>query len=180
MNDVFDTLKTLDVCSVKVIALCSHTELGTLPRIAPSEIDIASILDRIFRLECLTGGMVDLRATVSSLKGRVEAWMSTQGSYAARAEQPMTNKMEEEKPKAEVQVATKRLQGSKQSLRVALPENGNENCQTSTVPPAVATSVCHFDDGFQLQRHQRRKDGWMNQAYSRLSTTHGYITDCKL
>ncbi len=24
------------------------------------------------------------------------------------------------------------------------------------------------------------KDGWMNQAYSRLSTTHGHITDCKL
>ncbi len=22
--------------------------------------------------------------------------------------------------------------------------------------------------------------GWMNQAYSRLSTTHGHITDCKL
>ncbi len=24
------------------------------------------------------------------------------------------------------------------------------------------------------------KDGWMNRAYSRLSTTHGHITDCKL
>ena len=24
------------------------------------------------------------------------------------------------------------------------------------------------------------KDVWMNQAYSRLSTTHGQITDCKL
>ncbi len=23
-------------------------------------------------------------------------------------------------------------------------------------------------------------NGWMNQAYSRLSTTHGHITDCKL
>ncbi len=23
-------------------------------------------------------------------------------------------------------------------------------------------------------------DGWMNQAYSRLSTTYGHITDCKL
>ncbi len=23
-------------------------------------------------------------------------------------------------------------------------------------------------------------DGWMNQAYSLLSTTHGHITDCKL
>ncbi len=23
-------------------------------------------------------------------------------------------------------------------------------------------------------------DGWMNQDYSRLSTTHGHITDCKL
>ena len=23
-------------------------------------------------------------------------------------------------------------------------------------------------------------DGWMNQAYSRFSTTHGHITDCKL
>ncbi len=23
-------------------------------------------------------------------------------------------------------------------------------------------------------------DGWMNHAYSRLSTTHGHITDCKL
>ncbi len=23
-------------------------------------------------------------------------------------------------------------------------------------------------------------DGWMHQAYSRLSTTHGHITDCKL
>ncbi len=23
-------------------------------------------------------------------------------------------------------------------------------------------------------------DGWMNQAYSRLSTTHGHIIDCKL
>ncbi len=23
-------------------------------------------------------------------------------------------------------------------------------------------------------------DGWMNQADSRLSTTHGHITDCKL
>ncbi len=23
-------------------------------------------------------------------------------------------------------------------------------------------------------------DGWMNQAYSRLSTTHGHIADCKL
>ncbi len=22
--------------------------------------------------------------------------------------------------------------------------------------------------------------GWMNQAYSQLSTTHGHITDCKL
>ncbi len=22
--------------------------------------------------------------------------------------------------------------------------------------------------------------GWVNQAYSRLSTTHGHITDCKL
>ncbi len=27
---------------------------------------------------------------------------------------------------------------------------------------------------------QSRLDGWMNQAYSRLSTTHGHITDCKL
>ncbi len=25
-----------------------------------------------------------------------------------------------------------------------------------------------------------KNDGWMNQAYSRLSTTHGHITDCKL
>ncbi len=25
-----------------------------------------------------------------------------------------------------------------------------------------------------------RKGGWVNQAYSRLSTTHGHITDCKL
>ncbi len=25
-----------------------------------------------------------------------------------------------------------------------------------------------------------RMGGWMNQAYSRLSTTHGHITDCKL
>ncbi len=25
-----------------------------------------------------------------------------------------------------------------------------------------------------------RVDGWMDQAYSRLSTTHGHITDCKL
>ncbi len=24
------------------------------------------------------------------------------------------------------------------------------------------------------------QDGWMNQAYSQLSTTHGHITDCKL
>ncbi len=24
----------------------------------------------------------------------------------------------------------------------------------------------------------RTWDGWMNQAYSRLSTTHGHITDC--
>ncbi len=23
-------------------------------------------------------------------------------------------------------------------------------------------------------------EGWVNQAYSRLSTTHGHITDCKL
>ncbi len=23
-------------------------------------------------------------------------------------------------------------------------------------------------------------DGWMNQVYSRLSTTHGHITDCKM
>ncbi len=23
------------------------------------------------------------------------------------------------------------------------------------------------------------KGGWVNQAYSRLSTTHGHITDCK-
>ncbi len=27
---------------------------------------------------------------------------------------------------------------------------------------------------------QSPMDGWMNQAYSRLSTTHGHITDCKL
>ncbi len=159
LNDLFDALRTLDACSVQIIALCSHTELGTLPRIAPSEMDIASLLDRVIRLERLTGGMVDLQATVSSLEGRVEAWMSTQGSYAARAKQPMTNKMEAEKPKVEVQVATKRHQGSKgSSLRVALPENGNEKCRTSTVSPAVATSVCHSDDGFQLQRHQRRKE----------------------
>ncbi len=26
----------------------------------------------------------------------------------------------------------------------------------------------------------RLMNGWMNQAYSRLSTTHGHITDCKL
>ncbi len=97
---------------------------------------------------------MDLQATVSSLEGRVEAWMSTQGSYAARAKQPMANKMEVEKPKAEVQVATKRQQGSKSSPHVALPGNGNEKCQTSTVSPVVATSVCHPDDGFQLQGHQ--------------------------
>ena len=28
--------------------------------------------------------------------------------------------------------------------------------------------------------HNLTMDGWMNQAYSRLSTTHGHITDCKL
>ncbi len=28
--------------------------------------------------------------------------------------------------------------------------------------------------------HVIKPDGWMNQAYSRLSTTHGHITDCKL
>ncbi len=26
----------------------------------------------------------------------------------------------------------------------------------------------------------QRAGGWVNQAYSRLSTTHGHITDCKL
>ncbi len=26
----------------------------------------------------------------------------------------------------------------------------------------------------------RGNEGWMNQAYSRLSATHGHITDCKL
>ena len=26
----------------------------------------------------------------------------------------------------------------------------------------------------------RKMDGWMNQAYSRFSTTHGHVTDCKL
>ncbi len=28
--------------------------------------------------------------------------------------------------------------------------------------------------------HGTNMDGWMNQAYSRLSTTHGHIPDCKL
>ncbi len=28
--------------------------------------------------------------------------------------------------------------------------------------------------------HVKWMDGWMNQAYSRLSTTHGHTTDCKL
>ncbi len=32
----------------------------------------------------------------------------------------------------------------------------------------------------QLSEDALCMDGWMNQAYSRLSTTHGHITDCKL
>ncbi len=32
----------------------------------------------------------------------------------------------------------------------------------------------------QFSSEASEEDGWMNQAYSRLSTTHGHITDCKL
>ncbi len=31
-----------------------------------------------------------------------------------------------------------------------------------------------------IERLDRQLGGWVNQAYSRLSTTHGHITDCKL
>ncbi len=36
-----------------------------------------------------------------------------------------------------------------------------------------ATGDCYHKTIYQLGR-------WLNQAYSRLSTTHGHITDCKL
>ncbi len=35
-------------------------------------------------------------------------------------------------------------------------------------------------DKQETQKAQNYIDGWMNQADSRLSTTHGHITDCKL
>ncbi len=35
-----------------------------------------------------------------------------------------------------------------------------------------------FQSGLYWYTYQQQ--GWMNQAYSRLSTTHGHITDCKL
>ncbi len=30
------------------------------------------------------------------------------------------------------------------------------------------------------QNKRSKVGGWVNQGYSRLSTTHGHITDCKL
>ncbi len=39
---------------------------------------------------------------------------------------------------------------------------------------AFAVVICEF------ARMSTRMDGWMNQAYNRLSTTHGHITDCNL
>ncbi len=37
-----------------------------------------------------------------------------------------------------------------------------------------------FDFPIRLTWHDPGSLGWMDQAYSRLSTTHGHITDCKL
>ncbi len=37
---------------------------------------------------------------------------------------------------------------------------------------------CQSTLSFRIQ--VQKQDGWMNQAYSRVSTTHGHITDCKL
>ncbi len=41
----------------------------------------------------------------------------------------------------------------------------------STRKPLTSTCIAIY---------KKSLDGWMNQAYSRLSTTHGHITDCKL
>ncbi len=40
--------------------------------------------------------------------------------------------------------------------------------------------VEHWMTTNMLKLNTDKTDGWMNQAYSRLSTTHGHITDCKL
>ncbi len=169
LNDLFDALRTLDMGGVKLLALCSHVDLGKLPRLAPAEMDMASILDRVIRLERLTGGMADLQATVSSVQGRLDAWLSTQGSYAARVKHPRdSNKPETNRhissgqhsaPPAQTDTQagrqTGRQAGAESVLRVKLPKTpekaGKSNREQSG-------SVSQTDDGFQLPRHQRRKE----------------------
>ncbi len=56
LNDLFDSLRTLDMGGVKILLPpCWYVDLGKLPRLAPSEMDMASIRDRVTRLERLTG-----------------------------------------------------------------------------------------------------------------------------
>ncbi len=47
-------------------------------------------------------------------------------------------------------------------------------CHRRPTPEECKTQYCYFWHSYM------RMDGWMNQAYSRLSTTHGHITDYKL
>ncbi len=75
--------------------------------------------------------------------------------------QPMPNKTEAEKQNAKKNHTAQQV--SKSSLRVAVPETGNENC-TSTVLPQLlhgkqlaSAPLSHSGDGLQLQRHKRLK-----------------------
>ncbi len=54
---------------IEIVALCSHVDLVKLPRLSPSELDMASILDRVIRLERQSGGVPDIQSKLSSLEG---------------------------------------------------------------------------------------------------------------
>ncbi len=51
--------------------------------------------------------------------------------------------------------------------------------QQSSAPVSRSNFSVQWGIGF-LRFGAQWMDGWMKQAYSRLSTTHGHITDCKL
>ncbi len=47
-------------------------------------------------------------------------------------------------------------------------------------PDHDGESDINSEDFNAISAIKEKMDGWVNQAYSRLSTTHGHITDCKL
>ncbi len=66
-------------------------------------------------------------------------------------------------------------------------DSDSDDGELLDVQTAICTDVgsgrklpCHNDHMDTPLNPKDILDGWMNQAYSELSTTHGYITDCKL